>query len=175
VSAPATKEVALSLGSNLGDRRGQLARALRGLERDVLSQMEVSSVWETEAVEVDGPQPAFLNLCVVGRTLLTPEQLLKCCRGLEEEAGRPAGGHGLPRTLDLDLLYHGEELSEETALRLPHPGLERRRFVLAPLAELRPDWCHPRKSRSVRQMLAGVAAGQPATRLDSGPGWWRGE
>jgi len=170
-------EVALSLGSNLGDRRAQLAAALRGLEADLLRDLRVSSLYETAPVEVGEPQPAFLNLCAVGDCALSPAGLLAGCQALERAAGRPAGGPRRPRVLDVDLLYYDRLQLAEPGLRLPHPGLARRRFVLAPLAELRPAWVHPADGRRVDEMLAALGEEQPLRRLDppaaAAEGWWR--
>jgi 2-amino-4-hydroxy-6-hydroxymethyldihydropteridine diphosphokinase len=166
-------EVALSLGSNLGDRRAQLAAALRALADGVLESMEVSGVYETAPVEVAEPQPPYLNCCAVGRCSLGPARLLDRTQALERAAGRPDGGHRRPRVLDLDLLYHGDARAEGAALRLPHPGLAQRRFVLAPLAELRPQWRHPADGRRVDEMLAALGETQPVRRLDCKEGWWR--
>lgn len=166
------REAALSLGSNLGERRAYLGWALRQLEGRILEKMEVSSLWESEPVEVAGEQPPFLNLCAVGKTALTPTQLLERCQALEREAGREAGAHGLPRVLDLDLLYHGRERRADETLRLPHPGMARRRFVLAPLAELRPHWRHPESRRSVRELLTGLGDEQDARIVETEAGWW---
>ena len=114
------REAGLSLGSNLGDRRANLMRALRRLEDGIIEGMEVSSVWETQPLDVPGPQPAYLNLCVVGASTLSPEQLLARCQELEREAGRQDKGAREPRILDLDLLYLGEETSISKQLELPH-------------------------------------------------------
>jgi len=166
-------EVALSLGSNLGERESSLAAALRALEAEILTRMRVSALYETAPVETDGAQPDYLNLCVVGESELAPIELLDRCQELESRAGREPGGHRLPRPLDLDLLYHGESLAEGERLDLPHPGLNRRRFVLAPLAEIAPDWRHPADGRSVKQMLADLDDEQPVRRCAHGEGWWR--
>jgi len=167
-------EVALSLGSNLGDRRGHMARALRRLVAlGLLREPEVSGLWETDPVEVDGPQDRYLNACAVGCSALSPEDLLAACQHLEREAGREPDGHRRPRPLDVDLLWHGDGLRRGPDLTLPHPGLARRRFVLAPLAELRPEWRHPESRLSVREMLAALAPGQTAVRLSGGKEWWR--
>jgi 2-amino-4-hydroxy-6-hydroxymethyldihydropteridine diphosphokinase len=108
----------------------------------------------------------------VGRTALTPEALLSRCQALERRAGRPPRSHRRPRPLDLDLLYHGENRRDEPALTLPHPGLPRRRFVLEPLAELRPEWRHPVSRRSVREMLADLNTPQALRRLPLEADWW---
>ncbi len=169
------REVALSLGSNLGDRRALLAGALRALDAELIDDMRVSGVYETAPVAVNDEQPDYLNLCVVGRCELTPDELLGRCRTLERAAGRGTEGHRKPRTLDLDLLYHGDTLSERAELRLPHPGLPERRFVLAPLAELRPDWRHPTDGRRIDEMLAGLGEDQVLYRCQGEEGWWRHE
>ena len=171
-------EVALSLGSNLGDRRRLLAAALRGIEADLLTGLRVSSLYETAPIEVGEPQPAFLNLCAVGDCALGPARLLAGCQALERAAGRPAGGPRRPRVLDVDLLYYDRLQLREPGLELPHPGLARRRFVLAPLCELRPAWVHPADGRRVDEMLAALGDEQALRRLDASgaaarEGWWR--
>ncbi|MEZ4395319.1 MAG: 2-amino-4-hydroxy-6-hydroxymethyldihydropteridine diphosphokinase [Candidatus Krumholzibacteriia bacterium] len=166
-------EVALSLGSNLGDRRANLAAALRALDDELLEGMEVSGVYETAPVEVGEAQPAFWNCCAVGRATLAPADLLARTQRLEREAGRPPGGPRRPRVLDLDLLYYAHAVRSGPGLALPHPGLPRRRFVLAPLAELRPDWRHPADDRRVDRMLTDLGDAQPVRRLDCEEGWWR--
>ncbi len=170
--------VALSLGSNLGDRRAQLAAALRGLEAGLVAQLRVSSLYESAAVEVGEAQPAFLNLCAVGDCALAPADLLAGCQALERNAGRPAGGPRRPRVLDIDLLYYDRLQLDAPDLTLPHPGLARRRFVLAPLAELSPAWVHPAADRRVDELLAALGEEQPLRRLDppdpaAREGWWR--
>ncbi len=167
--------VAFSLGSNLGRREENLAGALRALEAGILSGMRVSALYETEPVETDDVQPDYLNLCVVGESEFGPLELLERCQELERDAGRDPGGHRRPRTLDLDLLYHGESRAEGERLSLPHPGLARRRFVLAPLAELAPDWRHPADGRSVERMLADLGEEQPVRHCEHSEGWWRHE
>jgi 2-amino-4-hydroxy-6-hydroxymethyldihydropteridine diphosphokinase len=165
-------EVALSLGSNLGDRREHLTGALQVLASEVLMEMEVSSLWESAPVEVAGTQPLYLNICAVGRTILSPEETLDRCQGLERLAGREPGSHGLPRPLDIDILYHGDTSSAEARLQIPHPGLDRRAFVLAPLAEMRGDWSHPATGLTVDEMLSGLDMGQELTIVDGNRNWW---
>lgn len=127
----------LGLGSNLGDRAGELARAVASLEAagDLVA---VSSVYETDPV--GGPeQDDFLNIVVELDTQDSPERLLERCQELEQAAKRVRLERFGPRTLDVDvLLVEGEERSSEE-LTVPHPRMHERRFVLAPLAELAPD------------------------------------
>ncbi|MCP4548939.1 MAG: 2-amino-4-hydroxy-6-hydroxymethyldihydropteridine diphosphokinase [bacterium] len=166
---------ALSLGSNLGQRRASLAAALRCLAAGGLDNLQVSSLWESAPVEVAGEQPAYLNCCATGDIDCDPEQLLAFCQRLETEAGRPAATHRAPRVLDIDLLFCGDELRSTERLTLPHPGLARRRFVLAPLAELEPDWRHPHEDATVLELLARLGPKQVVKRRETVTEWWRFE
>ena len=153
------RSVAFSLGSNLGDRRAALERALARLGEEI-EDLSASGLYETAPVEVEEAQPDYLNACAAGRSELSPRQLLALCKRLEAEAGRAPGGHRRPRTLDVDLLLVGDLRLKVKELELPHPGLPRRRFVLEPLAELLPEWRHPESGDSVREMLEALGGEQ---------------
>ncbi len=149
------KTVYLSLGSNLGDREGNLREAVARLEGQGVHVERVSSVWETEPVEVRD-QPWFLNLVVEGTTDVLPKMLLARLRKIEAELGRKRTRPKGPRTIDIDILLYGSAVIEAPGLTVPHPAMPERRFVLEPLAELAPELRHPITGRSVREMLAGV-------------------
>ncbi|HVC15256.1 MAG TPA: 2-amino-4-hydroxy-6-hydroxymethyldihydropteridine diphosphokinase [Acidimicrobiales bacterium] len=128
----------IGLGSNLGDRRGELARAVEALRSDG-DVVAVSPLYETEPVGGPDDQPAYLNVVVALRTSDRPRELLERCRALEAAAGRVRTVRFGPRTLDADvLLVAGEDVDEED-LRVPHPRMWERRFVLAPLRDVAPD------------------------------------
>lgn len=127
----------VGLGSNLGDRRENLERAV-GLLAAAGDVVAVSPVYETEPVG-GPPQGPYLNVVVELETRATPRDLLERCRGLEADAGRVRTVRFGPRTLDADVLLVGEEHVEEPDLIVPHPRMHERRFVLAPLADLAPD------------------------------------
>jgi 2-amino-4-hydroxy-6-hydroxymethyldihydropteridine diphosphokinase len=150
----------LGLGSNVGDRRGYLQAAVDALRRCGLEVQASSSVYETEPVGEVTEQPDFLNSCLKVRTQLDAEQLLDACKAVERELGRVAGGprHG-PRPIDVDVLLLGDEQHASPRLRIPHPELARRRFVLVPLLELDPDVRLPGGRRA-----AGEPGGQRVTR-----------
>jgi len=135
--------VYLSLGSNLGDRKRNLARAVACLQ-GLLGELKVSSLYETAPQELID-QPRFLNIAVSGRTDLEPRALLEAVLATECRLGRdrreavPKG----PRVIDIDLLLFAERNIAEQELQVPHPRMTGRRFVLEPLLELDPTLRHP--------------------------------
>jgi len=166
------KTVYLSLGSNLGDRQGNLEAALEKLAaRDLLIE-RVSSVYETEPLDTTG-QRWFLNLALEAATDLFPMQLLWRIAKVEQALGRVRTVPNGPRTIDIDILLYSRAVIHSPALEVPHPRLAQRRFVLAPLAELAPDLRHPVTRRTVREML-DRAPEQALRRLSRPAGIGRG-
>ena len=137
--APGGRIGYLGLGSNLGRRRDHLQAAVRALPRHEVDVLASSSVYETEPVGAVLDQGDFLNACLRVRTALGPDELLDACKAVERHVGRQAGGqrHG-PREIDVDVLALGDLEHASERLRLPHPQLLIRRFVLVPLLELEP-------------------------------------
>jgi 2-amino-4-hydroxy-6-hydroxymethyldihydropteridine diphosphokinase len=159
-------QIYLSLGANLGDRATSLRQALAGLERDV-TVTAVSPLYETEPWGVIN-QPPFLNLCVGGQTSLPPGELLHFCQTVEQEVGRTPTYRWGPRLIDIDLLFYNDMVISSEPLIIPHPGLATRAFVLAPLADIAPDFVHPESGLTVAQMLANVST-TAVTRLSNQP------
>ncbi len=144
--------VAIALGSNVGDRRAHLDYAVFRLA-DFLDHFRVSRYLDTAPVDVAGEQPDFLNAAAVGDTTLSPRELLNALLAVEAERGRARPFPGAARTLDLDLVLFGDQIINEPGLIVPHPRFRERRFVLEPLARIAPDLMDPVTGRSVAQLL----------------------
>ncbi|MBI2241546.1 MAG: 2-amino-4-hydroxy-6-hydroxymethyldihydropteridine diphosphokinase [Magnetospirillum gryphiswaldense] len=146
--------VFLGLGTNLGDRAGNLRMAVKALTGlgDVTS---VSRVYETAPLYVLD-QPAFLNMAVRLETRLAPLALLESLKDLEEELGRVASRRYGPRQIDLDILIYDGVVLETERLSIPHPRLAERRFALAPLADIAAQVVHPVTGATITQLLAAL-------------------
>ncbi len=144
----------VSLGSNLGDRAGNLLLAVRGLLAAGIDVIRLSSVYETQPVEYTD-QPSFLNMIAElrGSTLPSPEQLLARMLRIEYALGRIRDVRMGPRTIDLDLLIYKDERRDTEFLQLPHPRMHLRRFVLVPLNELVPTLEHPTLHQTIADLL----------------------
>ena len=150
------KLVYLSLGSNLGDRAAHLRRALDELAAAGIEVARVSAFYWTEPVDYR-PQPWFLNAVAEVRTELLPSRLLSTLQRIELKMGRRRTVPKGPRTIDLDILFYDNAVVRTSALTIPHPRMEERKFVLAPLSELAPDLRHPLTHKTVREMLSDTA------------------
>lgn len=128
----------LALGSNLGDRLGLMQAALEALAYDALSILQISPVYENRAVGM-GEADLFLNAIAEIETSLAPLDLLDRCLAVETQLGRVRTGQWAPRTIDLDLIAYGDEAIEHPRLRLPHPRIAERDFVLHPLNAIAPE------------------------------------
>jgi 2-amino-4-hydroxy-6-hydroxymethyldihydropteridine diphosphokinase len=162
-SAPSTQHsVYLGLGSNLGDRAANLAAALRGLEGAGVAVRRCSPLYETEPVGVR-EQPWFLNLVAEGETALSPTALLAAAKAVEHAVGRTPSWRWGPRVVDVDILLYDDWQVAETEpwLVIPHPEMWRRRFVLLPLHDLRPDLSAP-EGTPLTAWLDALAAADPA-------------
>ena len=140
-------EVGIGLGSNMGDKPANIARAVALLgERGLIDRIEMSSLYRTPPWGVT-EQDWFVNACLVGQTRLPPEALLAGLQQIERDMGRVRVLRWGPRLIDLDILYFDDIAAHSAALTLPHPEMHNRGFVMIPLAEIRPEL-----------MLAGVSA-----------------
>ena len=159
--------VYLGLGSNVGDRKRHLMRALERLAPQL--QVEaISSLYETDPV---GPQDQqdFYNAVCRASTRLTPNELLEHVKQIERDIGRLERERWGPREIDIDILLYGDQVVESPELHIPHPEMNDRAFVLVPLAELAADVHHPDGGRTVAELAADVDAG--GVRLIEDQGW----
>ncbi len=149
----------VGIGSNLGDREFLIRKAVQALrELPHTAVMQVSSLYDTDPVgEVD--QPRFLNAVARLETDLDPRALLWHLLLIEKRMGRVRTQRWGPRSIDLDLLFHGDRLVGEPDLTVPHPEAHRRAFVLLPLQELEPDFVHPVTGEHVRKLIRKLDPG----------------
>ncbi len=143
----------LLLGSNLGDRQDYLEKARTMIKRRIGKLVAISSLYQTAAWG-NTEQAAFLNQVIGVETKLTPEKVLKSIHEIEKLQGRTPGEKWGPRTLDIDILFYGDQIINTPELTIPHPEIANRRFTLEPLMEVEPDLTHPVLNKTIRKMLA---------------------
>ena len=144
----------LALGANLGDRRRNIEAAVGMLRATARVRVKkVSSLLETAAVGGPNDSPRFLNGVAEIETELCPTELLSRLLEIERHLGRQRRQKWDPRLIDLDILLYNDRIINEPNLKVPHPLMHRRGFVLQPLAEIAPDRIHPALGISIRQML----------------------
>lgn len=148
----------LGLGSNLGNRRA----FLRGGRDALLNHPEIgledaAGIYETTAVGGPEDNPRFLNTVLKVQTSLEPDSLLQVCLAIEEEFGRTRPMRWAPRTLDIDILFYADQVICEEELIIPHPRLQERAFVLAPLMEIAAEFRHPLLEKTIAELAAGCS------------------
>jgi len=143
----------LHLGSNIGDRLGNLLKAKFLIQRKIGHIQTLSQVYETAAWGKTD-QATFYNQAIQVRTEMTAYEVLDTIHDIENQLGRQRNEHWGPRTIDIDILFFENEIINTQKLTLPHPRLPERNFVLAPLAEIAPDFIHPVLNKSVKELQA---------------------
>jgi 2-amino-4-hydroxy-6-hydroxymethyldihydropteridine diphosphokinase len=150
-------EAYISVGSNLGDKAANCRYGIEALVGSGACRLLVwSRFYRTEPVDMTD-QDWFVNAVVKVETDLAAEDLLTAMLRVEKEAGRVRGGERFgPRTLDLDLIFYGDRVIDLEAVRVPHPRMHKRRFVLKPICDINPSLRHPLLGQTVRQLLDGL-------------------
>ena len=144
----------LSLGSNIGDRRRNLERALIELERSNINVVKKSSLYETEPV---GPkQRRFYNMAGKFCTKLLPKELLKSLKQIEKNLGRKKTFKWGPRVIDIDILFYGKQIIKTKNLIIPHKEIACRYFVLVPMSEIAPHFVHPVYKKTISTLLKNI-------------------
>jgi 2-amino-4-hydroxy-6-hydroxymethyldihydropteridine diphosphokinase len=153
----------LSFGSNLGDRAANLHAAVAHLCA-AGRVIAISALYETQPVDVPN-QPWFLNCVIAVETDKTPRELLQLALQVEAAMGRLRMSEKGPRKIDIDIVLFGDCIIDAPGLKIPHPAMHQRRFVLEPLVEIAPDARHPGLQRSTRELLQALPNGQRVRRL----------
>lgn len=153
----------IGLGSNMEPRRDYLKLAIAELSKAPCELLAQSSLYETAPMDVK-EQETFLNMAVMIETNLEPLSLLEHLQAIEARAHKQVLVRRGPRTLDLDLWYCDAVCMDSEELILPHPKIEERPFALIPMAEIAPNWRHPRSGRTACQMLEVLPKPWPAVK-----------
>jgi 2-amino-4-hydroxy-6-hydroxymethyldihydropteridine diphosphokinase len=155
ISMSQTEQIAIALGSNLGDSLTILPQALTHLVEKYGLHLLTHSHWY-RTPPLGPPQPDFINGCALLAMTHSPTDLLQILLATEADFGRIRKGKWQPRTLDLDIIFYGNERIHTPQLTIPHPEYHRRAFVLLPLAEIAPDWCDPQTGVTVKALAQQV-------------------
>jgi len=148
--------IAIALGSNVGDREQHLTDAVASLSAFV-SNVHLSRFFETDPVDMAGPQRRVVNAAATGETTLRARDLLQLMLAIEDHLGRTRPHPGAARTVDLDLIFYGNSIIDERpTLIVPHPRFRERRFVLEPLADVAADWTDPVSGLTIAQLLENL-------------------
>jgi 2-amino-4-hydroxy-6-hydroxymethyldihydropteridine diphosphokinase len=153
----------LSLGSNLGDRAANLRTALAQLDAGG-RLLAVSALYETQPVDLPD-QPWFLNCVAAIETDKTPRELLQLALQIEAAMGRLRMRKHGPRNIDIDVVLFGDRVVDEPGLKIPHPAMHQRKFVLEPLVEIAPEARHPELKKTARELLTELPPGQTVRRV----------
>jgi len=162
----------IALGSNEGDRIGNLAKAVESLRQNsAMEVVRISSFLETAPVGGPADQERFFNAAAIVETTLSPAELMATLLAIERKLGRQRDERWGPRSIDLDLLLYGDQSIETPEVTVPHARMHERQFVLAPAAEIASDWIHPRLRQSVGRLLAAlpVIPGEIGMRVITSP------
>lgn len=141
-----------SIGSNLGDRYFYIGEMVEFLQNLLSRDIKISSLMETEPLEVNDSQLPYLNQIISGFSEIEPDEMLKLCQSEEVRLGRGEKGMMLPRTSDIDIIFADDKIINNENLTLPHPAICYRRFILEGMYETDKDWKHPQLDKSINEL-----------------------
>ena len=149
--------VYIGVGSNLGNRESNCRIAIERLNAEGIKVKKTSSMYETEPWGFKN-QPKFINMVIEAETVLGPEEVLIVLKDIEKNMGRKDTAKWGPRIIDLDILFYNDEIIDQKELKIPHPYLHKRDFVLVPLTEIAPDKTHPILKKTIRELMEELHA-----------------
>jgi 2-amino-4-hydroxy-6-hydroxymethyldihydropteridine diphosphokinase len=156
----------LGIGGNLGDRQSNLELGRKWISTEIGTITRASAIYQTAAWGMDNA-PDFYNQVLVVATPQTPHELMENCHHIEEKLGRERKvGEYLSRKLDIDILTFDDEVIATESVKIPHPKMHERLFVLVPLAEVAPDWKHPKLGKTATELAKACDDEGKITRLD---------
>ena len=149
------KIVYLSIGSNLGNKKKNIELSKYLLEKKRIKVLKVSNMFESLSWP-NTKNPKFINIVIKIKTTLTPLNLMKACLDVEKSLGRKRFKKNQPRTCDIDVLDYDRKIINQKNLKLPHPRMHTRNFVLLPFFEINKTWIHPLKKIDIKKLLSFI-------------------
>ena len=145
----------IGIGSNLGNKKKNIVLSKYLLDQKEIKVLKVSNMFESLSWP-NPKKPKFINIVIKIKTTLTPYNLMKACLEIEKTLGRERFKKNQPRTCDIDVLDYDRKIINEHNLKLPHPRMHTRNFVLLPFYEINKTWIHPKKKINIKKMLSFI-------------------
>jgi 2-amino-4-hydroxy-6-hydroxymethyldihydropteridine diphosphokinase len=165
--------IVVAYGANLDSKYGNPIQtfdvAKKTLEAKGVSILNVSSLYDTSPVGINDPnQPRYTNAVMIVETEFPPHALLQILLDVEQDIGRTRSGkRNEARAIDLDLIAYHDQIIESDYLTIPHPRMHERKFVLHPLQEISPDWCHPLLKKDIKSLMQTVKDSQDIRKIET--------
>ena len=144
--------VFIAIGTNLGDKEENIRQSIKKMEQNNIHIIKKSNVYKTMPYGYKN-QPVFLNCAVQAETMLSPEELLYTLLSIEKQMGRKRKIHWGPRIIDLDIIFYDNLIINSSNLKIPHPDMQNREFVLKPLCDIAPNFVHPVLHKTMKELL----------------------